>query len=529
MYQPLLRRGGFIILLGVAALSCQPAPPLNTCSETTPASAGASGAAGADNDSPDPSGAGAGGAQPSGEPAARTDSPPDLPSAVSDDYADAIEVAVHEKVTTVLVVRWTQLAGAERTWLEFAVEGEPPRISRPGDGEPGAHRDVVLGVPADTDVTVQVVSEHDGTAYKSQPVTARTRSLPRGLPRPTVLGYDPKRASPERWLFGSVEDSFGGGPNGYYFGTFWVYIMDRHGRIVWYYADPASNATTSFQRRARDGEYIVLEKRCYACGEYSESVLKMTLDRAYFETVPVPGLSDAIDVTPEGSILYDANDELREMMRDGTVRHIWSCSKHFGPNFFCYTNTINYSPERDSVLMSYPYMGTVVEIDHETGELVGQYGNRRGSWAFAPPAYEPPSSWRFEFQHFPNFTESGHLMVSSHLPGCSTDRPVSFRHAFLEFELDSERERLIERWRYTDGPEWPRAKGMAMRLANGNTLANYGTGGVIREITHDKRTVWHVKFDIEGGNDFYNKMVGHNELIDDLYALNGGPTGLAQR
>jgi hypothetical protein len=65
---------------------------------------------------------------------------------------------------------------------------------------------------------------------------------------------------------------------------------------------------------------------------------------------------------------------------------------------------------------------------------------------------------------------------------------------------------------------------MAIRLANGNTLGNYGTGGVIREVTPDKQLAFHVKWDAEGGNDAYNKMVGHNEFIDDLYSLNvGGP------
>jgi len=53
-------------------------------------------------------------------------------------------------------------------------------------------------------------------------------------------------------------------------------------------------------------------------------------------------------------------------------------------------------------------------------------------------------------------------------------------------------------------------------------LGNYGTGGVIREITPDKRTAFHVKFDSPNGNDFFNKMVGNNVLINDLYALNGG-------
>jgi hypothetical protein len=93
----------------------------------------------------------------------------------------------------------------------------------------------------------------------------------------------------------------------------------------------------------------------------------------------------------------------------------------------------------------------------------------------------------------------------------------------MEFTIDREQHTLVEKWIYNEGPEWAMAKGMAIRLANGNTLANYGTGGVIREITPDKQTAFHVKFDVEADDgDFFNKMVGHNELVDDLYALNGG-------
>ena len=93
----------------------------------------------------------------------------------------------------------------------------------------------------------------------------------------------------------------------------------------------------------------------------------------------------------------------------------------------------------------------------------------------------------------------------------------------MEFTIDRENETLIEHWIYNEGEEWPIYKGMAIRLPNRNTLANYGTGGVIREITPDQQTAWEVKFDVEQGEDFYNKMVGHNVLLDDLYGLNGGP------
>ena len=165
----------------------------------------------------------------------------------------------------------------------------------------------------------------------------------------------------------------------------------------------------------------------------------------------------------------------------------------------------------------------VVEIDRDSGEMIGQYGTAPGSFAFAAPLSTPPAAWGFGFQHFPNFSAAGTLMVSSHMPGFEeTSNPTANQHAFLEFSIDRERRVLTEKWRYTLGPEWPHAKGMAIRLPNGNTLANYGTGGVIREITNDLQTAWHVKFDAPGANDFYNKMVGNNVLIDDLYRLNGG-------
>jgi hypothetical protein len=274
---------------------------------------------------------------------------------------------------------------------------------------------------------------------------------------------------------------------------------------------------------ARDGEYIWIEKRSFN-GQLRQSVIKMTLDWEYFEEIPVPGLSDAIDVTDDGGLLYDVEGSLRELTSSGEVRNIWSCRAHFGRSFDCYTNTVNWYGPDDSVLLSFPYENTVIEVDRQSGAIVAQYGNRAGSWTFAPPLSNPPAAWAFSFQHFPNRTPAGTLLVSTHVPGCGKDsQPGPYRHAFLEFEREPEARRLVEKWRYSDGLEWPRAKGMAIRVSNGNTLGNYGTGGVIREITPSGRTVFGVKFDVAQGSDFYNKMVGHNVLIDDLYALNDGP------
>jgi hypothetical protein len=273
---------------------------------------------------------------------------------------------------------------------------------------------------------------------------------------------------------------------------------------------------------ARDGEYLWIEKRSFNGGG-EQSVVKTTLDGSYFEEIDVPGLSDAIDVTDDGALLYDVKGTLRELSETGESRDIWSCREHFGAGFHCYTNTVSWYAPENSVLLSFPYENTVVEIDRSSGDLVGQYGSARASFEFLPPRSIPPSAWSLSFQHFPNRTPAGTLLVSSHAPGCGPDRtPAPNRHVFLELEIDREARTLGEVWRYVGGAEWPRAKGMAIRVSNGNTLVNYGTGGVIRELTPDGRTVFGVKFDVPGGSDYFNKMVGHNVLIGDLYALNGG-------
>ena len=62
-------------------------------------------------------------------------------------------------------------------------------------------------------------------------------------------------------------------------------------------------------------------------------------------------------------------------------------------------------------MLSFPDPNTVVQIDRKTGTVVGQYGERTGSYAFSP------STWAFGYQHFPNITAAGTLIVSSHMPG----------------------------------------------------------------------------------------------------------------
>ena len=442
-----------------------------------------------------------------------------------DDFVSGVTITVHPQTTTILNVTWTQAKVSDQVSLEFTFAGGTVMTSRQVAGTTGAHKDVVLGVPASTAITVRIVNKLGGVDYKTKDYMGMTGAIPSGMPKPTVSMYDATLASPDRWMFGAVEASPGGCNNSscYYTATFWLYIMDRQGRIVWYYADAANgNPTSSFQRIAKDGEYIWIEKRPFG-GSGTHGVLKMTLDRQFSQMVSVANLSDCIDVTPDGSLLYDTEPqwELRELTKAGTTRAIFNCPQKMGSGFDCYSNTVNYDAASDSIIMSYPYENTVAQIDRTTGNLIATYGARTGSYTF------DQANWKFEFQHFANISSRGTLMVSSHLPGygdgeAGTMMPVANKHSFQEWTIDRTNKKLLQKWIYSDGAEWAMYKGMVILLPNGNYLANYGTGGVIREITPDKKTVFYVKWDVTTGDDFFNRMVGNNVLINDLYALNGG-------
>ena len=142
--------------------------------------------------------------------------------------------------------------------------------------------------------------------------------------------------------------------------------------------------------------------------------------------------------------------------------------------------------------MSFPDQNTVAQINRATGALVATYGDRAGSYTFSP------TTWSFEFQHFPNITAAGTLIVSSHLP--AFPRRERGRRQPARVHGVHHRSHRTSGWSRSGStaraPEWADVtRAWRSACANGNTLANYGTGGVIREITPDKQIVFQVKFD----------------------------------
>ena len=81
-----------------------------------------------------------------------------------------------------------------------------------------------------------------------------------------------------------------------------------------------------------------------------------------------------------------------------------------------------------------------------------------------------------------------------------------------EYALDESAEQLAEVWSFGEGEGvYGPTLGEAHRLANGNTLHNYGSYAWLREVTADKEVVWELDL---GGQEF---SVGRSTFVEDLY------------
>lgn len=429
-------------------------------------------------------------------------------------YAPVSDVSVelHPRVQTVLVVTWNQDEAVDGAWLEFSFEKDEWMTSPERARGVGEAREVILGVPAEAKVTFKVGNRR-GDRYLLSELSylGTTGVLPADLPLPELFLHDPARLSDEPYMLGTVDTS-----RNWYQGPFYMFILDREGRYVWYYPIPDSRCAM-FAQVSADGTHLLVDGTTYYVydGSISPTITRLTLDLAMEETLVLEDLGFSFDEVEGGAILYhsrDRTDALFELSPSGEKREIWNCPQYMRDNGFrgdlCMPNSVIHTSSTDAVLWSMFQNDTVVEIDRASGEVLRRFGQLSGGYDFDPPEAV------VDYQHYPNYTPDGTLIVSTHVLGERGQQRTR------EFYVDDLNQLLTERWSFGDGVDhYADYGGEAQRLGNGNSLLCYGTEGTMLEVSDEGEIVW----DLEWPSEPNTHLLGHNTLLTDLYALNAGP------
>lgn len=441
------------------------------------------------------------------------DSPGDSPVDSGPVTVADVSVTVNPAVATVLEVGWTLDRDVEDVWLTWRVGDGDWSTSPARAGTSGAHTEAVLGVPADTDVEVRIVTEAGGTATESESYTGHTDPLPSEVPVPELVSWDPLLTSPAPWLLISADR----GP-GSYDGPVYTEIVDREGRVVWYHLT-TDDRLTLYAQPSADGTHLLLDENAfYTFGAATPGVERLTLDLGYDEFTELDDFGFAIDEMEDGSLLYEGRDgadkALVELAPDGTKTVVWDCTQWHADNGYAtddwstMPNTLVWDATQGTVLWSMFTTDTVVEVAVPSGEVVRQFGQLAGGWAFDPPESV------VDYQHYPNYTPEGDIIVSTHVKG----EPHQQRTRV--FELDDSAQTLREIWTFGEGVDhYADYAGEAHEVDGGNRLIGYGTDGATLEVTDTGEIAWELAWE-QGG---ITLLTGHQTLLTDLYALNAGP------
>ena len=433
-------------------------------------------------------------------------------SSLATDFGDLLGdlgAVIHEDIGSLVRVSWSQYSDAD-VYLEYSFDGDDWEATPTASRTKGPQEQYLLGIPYETDVTWRLSIDRGMGWEKGQEHTLRTADLPSGLPTIEVLTSEPDLWEPSgRYLMTSVNEYEGGWTQG----TYWKVILDREGRVVWALATPDFKWTL-YMRLSLDGQHLLWDSAtwwAYFDGGAGSEVIRAKIDGSVEEIFPTPGLHHGFVDLPDGSIVWGRDkgrDEvLEKIYSDGSTEEIWSCEDFHDsidePSASCWSNALYWHAATDTFLFSSPNTNTMVEVDHKTGETLRHFGVLNESYAF-----DPPES-RFHFQHGMSYTDEGTLLLSCE----SIDGPNET--LAREYEVDDETRTLRQVWSFGEGEGiHGDTAGEAHRLANGNTLHNYGAHGSIREVTHEGVIVWEVIW--PSGDD---RLIGRSIFLEDLYPL----------
>jgi len=407
-----------------------------------------------------------------------------------------VEVTVDDAVPSIVHLAWsTDVPG--RSWVEYAGPEDETMSTPVVDDGATEHAATLLGLPFLQECEWRAVTEVDGDELWAGG-TVETGGMPSAFPDLRLVSWDEDRASDERFFAGTYLDSVG------------LFAIDREGQYRWFHEfgrfllpdfDLSQDGTLLFSSYSID-RTVDLGEIHEVSWDGSVSVdRRLVLGHHSFAELPDGTIAYvAVDIRDwydpiEGALVPVVGDRISILPADGgdpwTFFSTWDwrdpqVHDRWNDGFYedlgadwTHANAVRYDEQTDSYLLSLRNMDTVLEIDGSTAQVLREFG--RSGYTFGSGSFE------FSFQHDPNWTPERTLLM------LSTDEEVKQTWA-VEYLVDPDARVLREVWRHGDDESiYAQYQGGVRILSNGNRLVNFGSAGVLQEVTEDGDVVWEVR------------------------------------
>lgn len=409
------------------------------------------------------------------------------------------EATVSEVVPTVVVVSWAvTVSEVLSTYVQF---GPTPALGERIEGEVGVQGEyttALLGLKPSRDYFWRVVVESPDGTYSSSTATFRTGAVPTYLPHIEISENTPE--SHDGYLVGTILGAF---PT--------AVIVDSDGDYVWWYPIESETADVWRSQTSRDGEWMLILAQGWDGGDSEPddaALLRVRLDGTEVEEVLLGPLHHDFVELADGTLTFLAynsedvdgtdviGDGLVELRTDGFLYDVWSIWDHvlYDPSVadessqsWAHANALDHDPERDSYLVSFRNLSTILRIDRASGEVEQRIGGSQSDFVL-----EDGGTDLFRGQHgFQGL--GGAILVFDN--GAIDD----LDSRAVEYELNEATGIADRTWSFRENPPlYCYALGDVQRLPSGNTLVTWSTAGHVVEVTPPGQIVWQLDTDLGG-------------------------------
>lgn len=417
---------------------------------------------------------------------------------------------------TVVVVSWTTDEPATSK-VEFGTSTAYGKVTPRGDELTTDHKVMVVGMPASCDCFLRPYSETaSGERIDGPALTYSTAD-----PNPDIALVNADLIAPGAddtpLILTTVSLASG------------VVIVDGDGELIWWYAQP-STATGTQAKVSDDGLSVMFDS---ADSEHMDaeksSITRMRLDGGdTLVTYDVSGHHDfweledggyaylkadirEMDYGGDGTLNRVVGDAVVEIAADGTVlREVWNAwdwlsvdyaeESPFYPGALDWTHANGMYATEDAYFVSSHNLNAIYKIDRATGELVWTLGGDDSDFAFVDGAE------KFKYQHSPRWVD-GDLYLFNNTDGTGVP-PASYA---VQFDVDETAMTVREARRYDgDGSSFSYVLGNVDVKADGEWLVNWGTVGLVEDITADDKPLRQLSTSIgyPVGNAHYTPELG---------------------
>jgi hypothetical protein len=392
-----------------------------------------------------------------------------------------ITASVSEQIMTVAEVTWETSSHTEG-YVEFGETeeyGHTTPLTEPGT----THSQLLLGMPASTEVHYRVVSISGTESFFSDDQTVTLGPLPSALPDINAEGI-----SARGYRIFPVIGTWSG-----------ILIIDDAGRVVWYYSHTDDDGVSVQARLSADGKYIVFNSPCHLsrapdCG----SMIWVSLDGKEKIRHPVDNITHDFAQLSDGTVCAIVKerrdvdgrtasaDRLIELNMEGEETEFWNAWEvletpsnisEWVDADWTHANAIDYSEEDDVYYVGMTRLQALFKIDRSTGEVVWQLGGLDSDFAYADETEELFIHHNFEI------TDTS-LTIFVNGTGPSDPSRILF------YEIDEDAMTVRELGRYSPEPSiYVYALGDVSQIEEDTLHITYSTSGYVEQLEGDE-VVW---------------------------------------